>query len=342
MALDRPLVRAPEFPPVEWLNTPAAPSLGDLRGQVLLVDIWDFTCINCLRTLPTLRDWQARYADAGLVTLGVHTPEFPFAHAPRAVRSAIGRLGIRWPVALDSDQRIWTAYANHAWPTVYLVDRGGYIRYRREGEGGYADLEAALRSLLLERRPGNPSLPPPLSTEQEDAARRVCLPATPEMQVESVGNGPLFEKKSIHLSLPSHRAEGSFYLDGDWRLMQRGVTLDSERGQVVLPFQAASVHAVIAPSPDDEADLAGLGPMRLEVLLDGRPVPSGRFGRDLLLRQGCTWLPLDTARTYDVVQSLEPGPHELRFRLDSPGTTLYAFSFGACPEPSSSSRSAPC
>jgi hypothetical protein len=342
MALDRPRVRAPEFPPVEWLNTPAPPSPADFLGQVRLVDVWDFTCINCLRTLPLLRDWHGRYLDSGLAMLGVHTPEFPFAHDREAVRSAIGRLGIRWPVALDNHQEIWSAFANRAWPTVYLIDRAGYIRYRREGEGGYVDLEAAIRALLVEAHPEGPSLPSALTFEQGATPDGVCLPVTPELQVESVGNGCLTEEETSRLSLPARRAEGAVYLEGEWHLARRGLTLKSERGEIVLPFQAGAVHAVIAAAGDRPGVGNGEEPAWLEARLDGEQVPLGQFGHDLQRRHGATWLRVETARNYDILQGLGPGLHELHLHLVSPGTTLYAFSFDACPRRGPSPRSNTC
>jgi len=340
MALDRPLVRAPEFPPVEWLNTPAPPSLAEQRGRVLLVDVWDFTSINCLRTLPTLRDWHRRYEDSGLVTLGVHTPEFPFARDSETVRRAVGRLGIRWPVALDDRQQIWTAFANRVWPTVYLIDRAGTIRFRREGDGGYHEIEAAIRALLAESEAGQAALPPPLTSDQDRPGGAVCLPATPELQIEAI-DGPLPEDEATSLAIPERRAEGAFYLEGEWRAVRRGVTLESERGEIVLPFQGSAVHAVMA-APGDDHGIGGHEMAWLEALLDGESVPPGSFGQDLQRREGATWLRVDVTRSYDVLQSIGPGLHELRLRLVSPGTTLYAFSFDACLAPSSNPRSETC
>jgi hypothetical protein len=340
MALDRPLVRAPEFPPVEWINSPAPPHLADLQGQVLLVDVWDFTCINCLRTLPTLRDWHMRYSEYGLATIGVHTPEFPFACDRTSVQSAIGRLGIRWPVGLDNEQAFWTALANRVWPTVHLIDRAGYVRYRREGEAGYGEIETALRALLSEGPPLENPLPPPMTRDDEPAGG-ACLPSTPELHAESVGNGQLPEEKTIRLTLPTRRTEGAFYLEGQWRTVRRGLTLESQRGEIVLPFQAAAVHAVFAPGVDHPSG-APADPAWVEVLLDGEVVIPDHYGQDLQLREGSAWLRIDAARSFDILQSLTPGRHELCLRLISPGTTLYAFSFDACWPMASPSRSDLC
>jgi hypothetical protein len=307
---------------------------------VLLIDVWDFTCINCLRTLPTLRDWDRRYEAAGLVTLGVHTPEFPFARDTEAVRRAVGRLGIRWPVALDNRQEIWTAFANRVWPTIYLIDRAGTIRFRREGEGGTFEIETAVRTLLVDSPSGDSALPQPLRSSTEAADGGFCLPATPELQIEAIER-PILEDKATSLVIPDHLAEGAFYLEGEWRAVQRGATLESERGEIALPFQGSAVHAVMAHGGDSRGS-RGEEPAWLEALLDGRSVPSGAFGQDLQRHEGGTWLRVDSARTYNVLQSVEPGLHELRLRLVSPGTTLYAFSFDACSLPPSNLRSDTC
>jgi thiol-disulfide isomerase/thioredoxin len=342
MALDRQIVRAPDFPPVDWLNALEAPPLAGLRGRSIFVEFWDFTCINCLRTLPAVRDWHERYREAGLAVLGVHTPEFPFARDPLHVQAAVGRLGIRWPVALDNDQAIWTAFANHAWPTIYLIDADGYIRLRHVGEGGYTPIEEAVRALLAETGLAPSALPPiGPAGEQEEGEGAVCFPATPELQTESLGNGPIERDKSRNLTLPHDRVEGSFYLDGEWRERHQGLSLVSEAGEAVLPFQASAVHAVLSPFPGAEAS-SHLEPVFVEALLDGAPVAAGHYGRDLFHRQGSTWLRVDDPRLYDIAVGLEPGPHELRLRCASPGWSLYAFTFQACLLPTSTSRSAAC
>jgi thiol-disulfide isomerase/thioredoxin len=142
---------APEIRGIEtWLNTPGSASLtlAGLRGRVVLVDFWTYSCINCLRTLPHLKAWDAAYRDAGLTIVGVHSPEFAFERAVDNVRSAVRRLGIRYPVALDNDFATWRAYSNRYWPAKYLVDRSGRVRYHHFGEGAYEDTERRIRALL--------------------------------------------------------------------------------------------------------------------------------------------------------------------------------------------------
>ncbi len=342
MALDRPIVRAPEFSVVDWLNASEPPTLAGLRGRPVLIDIWDFSCINCLRTLPTLRDWHQRYEEAGLAVIGVHTPEFPFEREPAHVQAALGRLGIRWPVALDNEQTIWTAYANRAWPSLYLVDSAGYLRFRHAGEGDYARTENAIREVLIEAGLEEAALPPSgAEGVEEHGDGAVCLPATPELHAESLGNGPVEAGRAKPLALPHQRPEGSFYADGEWKLVAQGLSLVSGRGEVVLPFRAAAVHAVMSPFSGAEAP-PSLEPVPVEAWLDEAPVGGGHFGRDLYYRETSTWLQLDAPRLYDIADGLGPGRHELRMRCAAPGWTLYAFTFRACLDPSSIPGSTPC
>ncbi len=333
MGLDRRVVRAPQLPRVDWLNLDGAPPLDGLRGHPILLDIWDFTCINCLRTLPVLRDWHARYQEVGLRVIGVHTPEFSFARHPGFVRAACGRLGVTWPVALDPDQTIWTSLANAVWPTMYLIDPDGYLRFRHEGEGGYRETEDALRELLAQAGVRPADLP-----FESDAVPALsgaaCLPATPELQCEALGNRPGRTDEPTELILPQDVREGAFYLGGAWSLADRGWTLHSRKGEIALPFQAESVHAVLSPFPGAEPQPPfGAEPLTLEVRLDGHPIQAGRFGDDLIANGGGTSVRVDSPRAYALARDLGPGKHELRLSMETSGLTLYAFSFGACPVP---------
>jgi thiol-disulfide isomerase/thioredoxin len=141
---------APEFSGIErWLNSPPL-SMQSLRGKVVLVDFWTYTCINCTRTLPHVKSWHEKYKDKGLVVVGVHTPEYPFERATANVQAAIKRFGIAYPVAQDNRYATWQAYSNQYWPAVYLIDRQGRIAYTHFGEGAYEQTEARIRALLDE------------------------------------------------------------------------------------------------------------------------------------------------------------------------------------------------
>jgi thiol-disulfide isomerase/thioredoxin len=139
---------APEFSGIErWLNSPPL-SMGALRGKVVLLDFWTYTCINCIRTLPHVKSWHEKYKDKGLVVVGVHTPEYPFERSTANVQAAIKRFGIAYPVAQDNRYATWQAYDNQYWPAVYLIDRQGRIAYTHFGEGAYEQTEARIRALL--------------------------------------------------------------------------------------------------------------------------------------------------------------------------------------------------
>ena len=143
---------APEFTGINnWLNSPPL-SMQQLRGKVVLVDFWTYTCITCIRTLPYVKSWHEKYKDKGLVVVGVHTPEYPFERSTSNVQSAIKRLGIPYPVAQDNRYATWQAYSNQYWPAVYLIDKQGQVVYTHFGEGAYQETEAKIRALLAEAK----------------------------------------------------------------------------------------------------------------------------------------------------------------------------------------------
>ncbi len=174
---------APEFVRVtQWLNGPAL-SLADLRGRVVLIDVWTFGCYNCRNTLPYLRDWHAKYASEGLQIVGVHTPEFEFEQVEANVREAMVRLNVTWPVAMDNDWGTWRAYNNRYWPRKYLVDQQGRIRYDVIGEGSYAEMEHRIRELLTAAGPRSTTSRWAAWTRAPRRRRQRCLPVTPGMRV---------------------------------------------------------------------------------------------------------------------------------------------------------------
>lgn len=145
------LAKAPEFAGIEQWHNSAPLTMQQLRGKVVLVDFWTYTCINCIRTLPHVTEWHRKYKDQGLVVVGVHTPEFPFERSASNVKKAIGRFDITYPVAQDNRYATWNAYSNQYWPAVYLIDKKGQVVYTHFGEGAYAKTEATIRALLAEK-----------------------------------------------------------------------------------------------------------------------------------------------------------------------------------------------
>jgi len=144
---------APELQNAVWLNTPAPLKLANLRGQVVIVDMWTFDCINCQHVIPSLRQWYDKYQKQGLVVIGNHFPEFDYEADLNNLKNAVQKLDVRYPVAQDNDGQTWRAYDTHYWPTLFLIDKRGHIRYEHIGEGAYADTETAIQTLLAERYP---------------------------------------------------------------------------------------------------------------------------------------------------------------------------------------------
>ena len=302
-----------------------------LRGRVVLVEIWDFTCINCLNTLPYLRAWYERYADHGLEIIGAHTPKFGFARDHGQVKAAVGRSGIRWPVILDNDQAVWTAYSSHDYPSLYLIDHQGYLRYRHIGVGAYAQTESIIKTLLMEIQP-DLNLPEVLSPlRPEDVPGAVCSPTTPELYANALGNPELPIATPTHLTTPVDRIDGRFYLDGTWMTIDDGLTLIGESGTITLPYHAASINAVLSPSPD--LDLLAHRqdePMHIAISQDGVPLPGNQFGQDVYIAEGQATVRINAPRLYSLVNNPDVRRHEICLTINKPGLTLYAFSFSSC------------
>jgi thiol-disulfide isomerase/thioredoxin len=340
-----PRIHAPEFSPGDWLNTPRPLRLANQRGRAMLVHIWDFTCLNCLRTLPHLTAWHQASRDWPVTFVGIHTPEFDFAKDRRQVEAAVRRQGIEYPVLLDNRYQTWDAFANRYWPTVYLIDTDGYIRYQHSGEGAYAETEGRLRELALEaaQRTGQPELGPlpgRLDTlRQDDEIGAACAPGTPELhagyQQGALGNPEGYLPRSLPLiyKLPPgpQRQDGFFYAAGAWRAGDDFFALAGALGALVLPYHAASAHAVLAASADPVELMLDLKPpARLRVTQDGAPLDSLSAGADVTLEAGQSYLTVDTPRLYEIARNPDSGAHELRLDVLAGGVALFAFSFTAC------------
>jgi thiol-disulfide isomerase/thioredoxin len=331
MELLNPTVHAPEFPHCHWVNALRPISMASLRGHIVLIDIWDFTCINCLRTLPYLRAWHQRYAEQGLSIIGVHTPEFTFARDKDQVKTAVGRLGISWPVILDNEQRIWQSFANRYWPTIYLIDSEGYIRYQHAGESGYAKVERVIQSLLREIDL-QAKFPHPIAPlRPEDQLGAACHPITPEMHVDAIGNQQIPIKTPLLFRVPQVRLDGKFYLNGWWQTARDGLTLAGERGSILLRYHAASVNEVFSPSPEPVDQNHSLcEPVFIDLYQDGESLPKACYTEDLYNEEGKTRLRVDQARCYALMQHSEVLLHELLIKINRVGLTFYTFSFGSC------------
>jgi cytochrome c biogenesis protein CcdA/thiol-disulfide isomerase/thioredoxin len=294
------LGNAPEFTGIQrWLNTPGGRplTLAALRGKVVLVDFWTYSCINCLRTLPHLRAWDAMYRNDGLVIVGVHTPEFAFEHVQSNVRTAVRDLGVRYPVAIDNSFKTWDAYSNQYWPAEYLIDRAGHIRHTHFGEREYDVTERSIRSLLVE---AGATLP---GHETRVADRTPTDFLTPESylgygRLERYAGAQLHQDQEASYTFPYSIGQNSFAYSGRWRVEAQRIV--AGRGaRLRLSFQARRIHLVTG----------GVG--AVQVLVDGKLL------RTVHVRFGRLYTLASFPRAVD-------GLLELRF---TPGVQAYAFTF---------------
>jgi thiol-disulfide isomerase/thioredoxin len=287
----------------EWLNSePLGPA--ELRGQVVLVNFWTLTCINWLRQEPYVRAWSRAYRDDGLVVLGVHTPEFSFEHDIELVRQATKERAIDYPVALDNDYAIWSAFANRYWPALYFVDREGVIRDQHFGEGRYEGSERVIQGLLgVEREPV------PVEGVGVEAAADWDQLGTPETYLGRARGERLASQERPPLN---HWA-----LAGEWKIGPENVVLDEAGGSIAFRFHARDAHLVLAPGARD--------PIPFRVLLDGDP-PGASHGVDVdedgngVLREGRMY---QLVREHDTVRE-----RTLEITFLEPGAEAYAFTFG--------------
>jgi thiol-disulfide isomerase/thioredoxin len=333
MRVEKGKVRAPEIGRV-WLNSPPL-SFRQLRARVVLVDFWDYTCVNCIRTLPYIQAWHERYVGKGLTVIGVHTPEFTFAQYESNVERGVREFGLTYPIVVDNDREIWKAFANRYWPTKYLLDKDGYLRYAHFGEGAYRECEEVIRELLLEVNStlAFPPLMEPVRAEDRDGA--VCYPPSAELYLGHargrIGNEGGFKEDSIaDYALPSELMENHFYLSGRWASTAEYVEA-AEDGphRIVLHYEAAGVNLVMA-APRGRA-------CEVVVLQDGKPLERSQKGSDTRFRSvdgnEQTYVSVQQARMYSLLKNADSGKHVLEL-LCPAGLAAFAFTFTSCVDPS--------
>ncbi len=311
------------MPPIsgvaEWINSGPL-TAADLKGKVVLVDFWTYSCVNCLRELPVVVMWDEKYRADGLVVIGVHTPEFAFEKDPANVRAAVDRLGIKFPVAMDNDYATWNSFGNSYWPAAYLFDAQGRLRLTHFGEGDYEKTEQSIRGLLAEAG-AKPSQPAASITPTADFGKI----GTPETYIgyvrEDALSSPelLLQDKPQRYSVPTMPAMNDLYLGGVWQVGPEFATLADAPGEVVIRYSASNANLVMgAPQP-----------VRAEVLLDGQPVPAAARGSDLIEAGGRTYADVGGYKMYDLIDAKgNYGDHVLRVVFPTAGVQTYVFTFG--------------
>jgi thiol-disulfide isomerase/thioredoxin len=308
----------------EWVNSPPL-TAADLRGHVVLVHFWTYTCINWLRSLAYLRAWADKYQDQGLIVVGVHTPEFDFEHDLDNVRRAVKDLRVDYPVAIDSDYAIWNAFGNRYWPAFYFVDTPGQIRHHRFGEGDYQQSEMILQQLLAEAGSGGigQDLVSVDAAGVEAAADWDSL-RSPEnyLGYERTQNVVLFPDAVLGTrqvyAAPTRLQLNHWALAGDWTVQAQATVLHQAGGRIAYRFHARDLHLVMGPPAPGTA-------VRFQVRIDGQP-PGAAHDTDVDDQGNGT---VTEPRLYQLVR--QPGPvaertFEAAF-LD-PGVQAYAFTFG--------------
>jgi cytochrome c biogenesis protein CcdA/thiol-disulfide isomerase/thioredoxin len=308
-----------------WLNSPPLTPEA-LRGKVVVVDFWTYSCINCLRALPYVKGWYAKYKDHGLVVIGVHAPEFAFEKDPSNVRRAVADLQITYPVALDNDYAIWQAFNNQYWPAHYFIDASGKIRAHHFGEGNYDESEETIRKLLTEA--GNTGLPPPgmgaLPAVGVQAAADEAHDQSPETYVgyrraeNFASPGGFAQDQARAYAAPAALKLNQWALSGSWNVDPEKAILAAAPGKITFRFYARDLHLVLGPDKDGK-------PVHFRVTLDGA-APASNHGADTDSSGAGV---IDGQRLYQLIrQTGAVGEHVFTIEFLDSGVQAYSFTFG--------------
>src|SRR5918996_1908472 len=327
--------KAPDFAKITgYINTEPI-NFSDLKGKVVLVDFWTYSCINCIRTIPYLVDWNEKYADRGLVIVGIHAPEFEFEKNIKNVKAAVERFGIKYPVIQDNDKGTWNAYQNQYWPRKYIVDNEGYIRYDHIGEGGYSETEKVIQSLLQERSTqlglDNGSLPnsnnntliETTTTSENVQSVDFSKINSPELYFgyqfarAALGNTEGFRPdQTVNYSLSKVDSDikpNVIYLDGIWKNNADNMELQSETGRIALVYSAKSINMV-----------AG-GTGEVSISEDGSTLQGKHRGEDLS-EEGK--FAIDGQKLYNLSTHDDYGAHSIVIDVKGKRFQAHTFAFG--------------
>jgi len=307
-----------------WLNSPPL-TTSALRGQVVLIDVWTYTCINWLRTLPYVRAWAEKYKNQGLVVIGVHAPEFAFEKNVDNVRRAAQDMKVDYPIAIDNDFAIWRAFNNHYWPALYIIDAQGRVRHHQFGEGEYEQAERIIQQLLSEAgKSGFSHELVSVNAHGLEAAADWGSLRSPENYVGygrtdhfASRGGAVLDKPHVYAA-PTRLKLNEWALSGDWTMQEQATVLNKANGRIVYRFHARDLHLVMGPAARGTA-------VRFRVLIDGQP-PGAAHGIDVDDQGNGT---VTQQRLYQLIRQPKPiadRQFEIEF-LDS-GVAAFAFTFG--------------
>ena len=320
--------KAPELAGIDgYINTDGQPiTLASLKGKVVLIDFWTYSCINCLRTIPYQNAWYAKYKDQGLVIIGVETPEFAFEHVKSNVEAAVKSLGIQYPIVQDNEYATWNAFNNEYWPNDYLVDIDGYIVDQHSGEGDYAETEAAIQQALAERaaRNGNAQ-----ESSMLESTSTVNIPGANLNAIESpetyfgsnrnefLGNGEQGQSGVQNFVLPvaSDIQPNTLYLSGSWDIVPE-YAANQGAGSIIYEYSAHDINLVAS---------GGTNGVTLDILLDGKPV-GDLAGTDTSATTSTAFIKDD--RLYNLVHDATPSVHTIQIKVENTGLQAYTFTFG--------------
>lgn len=312
-------MKQPKITGDTWLNSkPLFPE--DLSGKVVLVDFWTYSCVNCQRTLPYLREWWRKYKDKNFLIIGIHTPEFEFEKNPENVKKAIKDLGVEWPVVLDNDYTNWNNFANRYWPAKYLADAKGNIVYTHFGEGNYKETEAAIQALIKSSM-GEVAMPKAESVEH--AHGNVCFPPTPETycgyERGNVSNRDGYKYDRVHdYKKPEQIKDGTIGLEKKFLAQREFVEAQEEGATLYLQFHATEVNLVFA---------APKGSAIVEVMLNNEPIPEELRGRDVNENGE---VEISSSTLYNLLKSDKLIEGILSIRAKKEKFQAYAFTFSGC------------
>ena len=332
---------APDFPKpgadvsgTTWMNSGPL-TLADLRGKVVLIDFWEYTCINCLRTFEQNKTWYKRYHNDGFEIIGVHDPEFDVAYSVDNVREAVKRFGLPYPIVADHWFTIWKSYDNDSWPSRFLIDAQGVVRYHRDGEGADDGFERAIRKLLVEAHPGLKfPAEEKIAPDEESFSPRCGFP-TPEMYVGAwydrgvLANAEGYHPgQTVHYKLPERTADGGAALSGPWETDQNGMIyrgkpqeLGPRADRLEMRYHARELYAVM--------NVARGKPSRLYIQQDGKDLTAADKGVDVKLdEQGHSYIEVNASRMYYLTANPAFGSHEVTLIPTAPGVTVNSFTFG--------------